>query len=166
MRPLRYRRWQTPSLSEKAESYCKPKDISVPRLIFFFFLFSLFSSSLSFKCIYWLPIGCRSILLKPINFLCLGLLFLDQKSPRLLSPRQIDSSTPGLVPRSESLFPAPPASNDSSALPGGNSSIMAGCLTGRSLMTGALYWPDCHTLKIRSQSSFWKKKKKKPVKWL
>lgn len=123
-------------------------------LFSFFFLFSLFSSSLSFKCIYWLPIGCRSILLKPINFLCLGLLFLDQKSPRLLSPRQIDSSTPGLVPRSESLFPAPPASNDSSALPGGNSSIMAGCLTGRSLMTGALYWPDCHTLKIWSQSSF------------
>lgn len=36
---LRYRRWQTPSLSEKAESYCKPKDISVQRLIFFFFSF-------------------------------------------------------------------------------------------------------------------------------
>ena len=65
--------------------------------------FSVFSISLCFKSIYWLPIGCRSILLKPISFLFLGLLFLSQKSPRLLS-LQIDLITSGPFPCIKSLF--------------------------------------------------------------
>lgn len=50
---------------------CKLKEMWVMVLL----LFLVFSSSLSFKSIYWLPIGCRSILLKPISFLFLGLWF-------------------------------------------------------------------------------------------
>lgn len=60
----------------------------------------------------------------------------------------------GLVLCSKSSFRAPPAPVTAPPFPRGDSSIMAGCLTGRGLMTGALYWPNCHTLKIWSQSSF------------
>ena len=119
------------------------------------FFFLVFSSSLSFKSIYWLPIGCRSILLKPISFLFLGLCFWVR------SPQDCFPFTDWLEhTRIGSLLkiplPCPSSPNDSSTLPRGNSSIMAGCLTGRGLMTGALYWPDCHTLKIWSQSPFLK----------
>lgn len=124
-------------------------------MLFFLLLLLLFSSTLSFKSIYWLPIGCRSILLKPISFMFLGLCF-SVTSPQDCFPLTDWLEQAGTGSMFKIPLSCPSSANDSSTLPRGNSSIMAGCLTGRGLMTGALYWPGCHTLKIWSQPSFLK----------
>lgn len=120
-----------------------------------------FNSSFSVESIYWLPIGYRSILLKPISFLFLGLCFWVRSPWDCFFLHRLNPSSPALVPHFEIPFSCPSSPSDSFTLPWGNSSIMAGCLTGRGLMTGALYWHDCHTLKMWSQSTFLK-----PVKLL
>lgn len=149
---LHYWCWEGPSLGpiRKAE----PKDmwVMVSQILFFFLVFS---SSLSLQCIYWLPIGCRYVLLKRMHFLFRGLCFwLRSHQDRFPLADCIEHARTGSMLKIPLSCPSSP--NDSSTLPRGNSSIMAGCLTGRGLMTGALYWPDCHTLKIWSQSSFFK----------
>lgn len=109
----------------------------------------LFSSSLSIT--YWLTDSLQVCPFRNNKLLVSWSLFLSYPLADRLEHARIGSMLK--IPPSCARSP-----NDSSTLPRGNSSILAGCLTGRGLMTGAPYWPENLVPIVFFL--------KKPVKWL